>query len=124
MLNFHLSYAGQMVKFIQSISGVAQSMLSHMETSAIMDLLLKLISMDEYTEGAGVVDVSFMRKQDKCLDLLDLIYFILRHCVHYSLPLQWLDSEGLIELLISKLDPNLDSEVLILYYNIVPSSRM
>ncbi|CAG8472708.1 1665_t:CDS:10 [Paraglomus occultum] len=68
----------EMVKFIESIPGVVHSMLSHMETSAIMDLLLKLISMEEYTEGAGIVD--------------------------------WLDSEGLIESLVSKLDPNFDSE--------------
>jgi hypothetical protein len=47
-----------MVKFIQSIPNVIKKMLSHMDTSAIMDLLLKLISVEEYPEGAGVIDVS------------------------------------------------------------------
>jgi hypothetical protein len=47
-----------MVKFIQSIPNVVKKMLTHMETSAIMDLLLKLISVEEFPEGAGVIDVS------------------------------------------------------------------
>ncbi|CAJ0638767.1 12410_t:CDS:10 [Entrophospora sp. SA101] len=68
----------EMVKFIQSIPNVNQKFLTHMETSTITDLLLKLISVDEYPEGAGVID--------------------------------WLDSEGLIEALVSKLDPYLDSD--------------
>ncbi|CAG8596141.1 1259_t:CDS:10, partial [Dentiscutata heterogama] len=69
----------EMVKFIQSIPNVVKKMLNHMETSAIMDLLLKLISYEEYPEGAGVID--------------------------------WLNSEGLIEALISRLDPHLDPDV-------------
>ncbi|CAJ0896542.1 148_t:CDS:10, partial [Entrophospora sp. SA101] len=69
----------EMVKFIQSIPNVNQKFLTHMETSTITDLLLKLISVDEYPEGAGVID--------------------------------WLDSEGLIEALVSKLDPYLDSDI-------------
>lgn len=48
-----------MVKFIQSIPNVVKKMLNHMETSAIMDLLLKLISVEEYPEGAGIIDVVF-----------------------------------------------------------------
>ena len=47
-----------MVKFIQSIPNVVKKMLNHMETSAIVELLLKLISVEEYPEGAGVIDVS------------------------------------------------------------------
>ncbi|GET04782.1 SAPS-domain-containing protein [Rhizophagus clarus] len=69
----------EMVKFIQSIPNVIKKMLNHMDTSAIMDLLLKLISVEEYPEGAGVID--------------------------------WLNSEGLIEELISRLDPNIDPDV-------------
>ncbi|CAG8442666.1 6534_t:CDS:10 [Ambispora leptoticha] len=69
----------EMVKFIRSIPKVVNKLLTHMETSAIMDLLLKLISVEEYPEGAGVVD--------------------------------WLNSEGLIQSLISKLDPNLDPDI-------------
>ncbi|RIA90499.1 SIT4 phosphatase-associated protein [Glomus cerebriforme] len=69
----------EMVKFIQSIPNVVKKMLSHMDTSAIMDLMLKLISVEEYPEGAGVID--------------------------------WLNSEGLVEELISRLDPNLDPDV-------------
>ncbi|CAG8482913.1 23181_t:CDS:10 [Rhizophagus irregularis] len=69
----------EMVKFIQSIPNVIKKMLTHMDTSAIMDLLLKLISVEEYPEGAGVID--------------------------------WLNSEGLIEELISRLDPNIDPDV-------------
>ncbi|KAF0417991.1 SAPS-domain-containing protein [Gigaspora margarita] len=69
----------EMVKFIQSIPNVVKKMLNHMETSAIMDLLLKLISYEEYPEGNGVID--------------------------------WLNSEGLIEALISRLDPHLDPDI-------------
>ncbi|KAG9290880.1 hypothetical protein G9A89_011030 [Geosiphon pyriformis] len=69
----------EMVKFVQSIPNVVSKLLKHMETSAIMDLLLKLISVEEYPEGTGVIE--------------------------------WLNSEGLIQALISKLNPNLDSEI-------------
>ncbi|CAG8554022.1 7751_t:CDS:10, partial [Acaulospora colombiana] len=44
----------EMAKFIQSIPNVVKKMLNHMETPTIMDLLLKLISVEEYPEGAGV----------------------------------------------------------------------
>ncbi|CAI2165053.1 12776_t:CDS:10 [Funneliformis geosporum] len=69
----------EMVKFIQSIPNVVKKMLNHLENSAIVELLLKLISVEEYPEGAGVID--------------------------------WLNSEGLLDALISQLDPNVDPEV-------------
>ena len=47
-----------MVKFIKSIPNVIQKMLTHMDTSTIMDLLLKLISADESPDTVGVIDVS------------------------------------------------------------------
>ncbi|CAG8441877.1 11860_t:CDS:10 [Diversispora eburnea] len=57
---------------------MSEKMLNHMETSAIMDLLLKLISVEEYPEGAGIID--------------------------------WLNSEGLVEELISRLNPYLEPD--------------
>ncbi|CAG8565225.1 7450_t:CDS:10 [Funneliformis mosseae] len=78
----------EMVKFIQSIPNVVKKMLNHLETSAIVELLLKLISVEEYPEGAGVIDVSGKSYQ-----------------------IDWLNSEGLVDALISRLDPNFDPDV-------------
>lgn len=47
-----------MIPFIQSIPNVLQKILRHSDTSAIMDLLLKIISMERTDVGAGVVEVS------------------------------------------------------------------
>jgi SIT4-associating protein SAP185/190 len=48
-----------MIPFIKSIPNVVSKLLRHIETSAIMDLLLKIISMEKSDVAAGIVDVSF-----------------------------------------------------------------
>ena len=49
----------QMIPFIQSIPNIVPKLLRHIETSAIMDLLLKIISMEKTEPGAGIVEVYF-----------------------------------------------------------------
>lgn len=46
-----------MILFIQSIPNVMSKMLRHIETSAIMDLLLKMISIERSESGIGMIDV-------------------------------------------------------------------
>lgn len=47
-----------MIPFIKSIPDVLKKILRHSDTSAIMDLLLKIISMERTDVGAGVVEVN------------------------------------------------------------------
>lgn len=42
------------------VRSIVDLFLKHINTSAIMDLLLKLISMEEMPDGDGVVDVTFV----------------------------------------------------------------
>ena len=46
-----------MIQFLQSLDDVIATMLSHIDCAAVMDLLLKIISMEKSEGGAGVVDV-------------------------------------------------------------------
>ncbi|KAI7900933.1 SIT4 phosphatase-associated protein-domain-containing protein [Cokeromyces recurvatus] len=48
-------YPSELMTFIQSDSENLNKILSHLQTSAIMDLLLTLIRMEELPEGKGVV---------------------------------------------------------------------
>jgi SIT4-associating protein SAP185/190 len=47
----------EMIPFIQSIPHVLTKILRHSDTSAIMDLLLKIISMERTDVGSGIVEV-------------------------------------------------------------------
>lgn len=47
-----------MLNFIKSQPEVVPKLLLHMSTSSIMDLLLKIISMEESPEGKGTVQVN------------------------------------------------------------------
>lgn len=47
-----------MLHFIKSQPEVVPKLLLHMSTSSIMDLLLKIISMEESPEGKGTVQVN------------------------------------------------------------------
>lgn len=49
-----------MMAFIQSDANNLTKILGHLQTSAIMDLLLTLVRMEELPEGKGVVKVSFL----------------------------------------------------------------
>ncbi|RKP13482.1 SIT4 phosphatase-associated protein-domain-containing protein, partial [Piptocephalis cylindrospora] len=67
------------IAFIRSRPNLVQDhLLHHINTSAAMDLLLKIISLEELPEGAGTVE--------------------------------WLNDQGLMEALLSGLDPNKDPE--------------
>ena len=50
----------QMIPFIQSIPNIVPKLLRHIETSAIMDLLLKIISMEKSEPGSGIVEVMLL----------------------------------------------------------------
>ncbi|KAI9226638.1 MAG: SIT4 phosphatase-associated protein-domain-containing protein, partial [Piptocephalis tieghemiana] len=67
------------VSFIRSRPNLVQDhLLHHINTSAAMDLLLKIISLEELPEGAGIVE--------------------------------WLNDQGLMDALLSGLDPTKDPE--------------
>ncbi|ORX98993.1 SAPS-domain-containing protein [Basidiobolus meristosporus CBS 931.73] len=46
----------EMIAFIKSQPGAVDKFLLHLETPAIMDIVLKLISLDELPSGAGVIE--------------------------------------------------------------------
>ncbi|KAG0214778.1 hypothetical protein BGX28_001413 [Mortierella sp. GBA30] len=52
---FLMKKTGEMMHFIRSQPEVVPKLLLHMSTSSIMDLLLKIISMEESPEGKGTV---------------------------------------------------------------------
>jgi SIT4-associating protein SAP185/190 len=45
-----------MIPFIKSIPNIVPKLLRHIDTSAIMDLLLKIISMEKTEPGSGIVE--------------------------------------------------------------------
>ena len=47
-----------MISFLRAQEGIIPAFLHHIDCAAIMDLLLKIISMEKSEGGAGVVDVS------------------------------------------------------------------
>lgn len=53
----------EMMHFLQSFEGIIPIMLKHIDCAAIMDLLLKIISMEKSEGGAGVVDVCCYTKR-------------------------------------------------------------
>ncbi|SAM04452.1 hypothetical protein [Absidia glauca] len=68
----------EMLEFIESRPENLNKILDHLDSSAIMDLLLTLVRMEELPEGKGIV--------------------------------QWLSDGGLMDNLINRLDPSLDTE--------------
>ena len=48
----------EMLRFLRSLDGIIPAMLNHIDCAAVMDLLLKIISMEKSEGGSGVVDVS------------------------------------------------------------------
>lgn len=53
----------EMLNFLRSFEGIIPIMLKHIDCAAIMDLLLKIISMEKSEGGAGVVDVCLYTKR-------------------------------------------------------------
>jgi len=47
-----------MTAFIKKQDSILQKLLNHIGTSAIADLVLKLIAVEELPEGAGTIQVS------------------------------------------------------------------
>ena len=47
----------EMIHFLQSLEDIVPTILKHIDCAAIMDLLLKIISMEKSEGGTGVVDV-------------------------------------------------------------------
>ena len=47
-----------MIEFIKSIDGVVIKLLKHIKTTAVIDIIMKLISMDDISGSQGIVDVS------------------------------------------------------------------
>ena len=48
----------EMIQFLQSLDAIVPAMLNHIDCAAVMDLLLKIISMEKNEGGFGVIDVS------------------------------------------------------------------
>lgn len=71
-----------------------------------MDLLLTLVRVEELSEGKGIVQVNKLVKQ------------IERH-VNSHVAFQWLSDHGLLDSLIERLDPYLDSEVSIKMLSVI-----
>ncbi|KAG8530973.1 uncharacterized protein KY384_004330 [Bacidia gigantensis] len=61
----------RMVSFLQSLDFVIPAMLQHIDCAAIMDLLLKIISMEKSEGGFGVVD--WLQSQDVIPRLLSFL---------------------------------------------------
>ena len=51
----------EMLDFFKSLDNVIPEMLRHVDCPSIMDLLLKIISLERQEGGQGIVDVSFRR---------------------------------------------------------------
>ncbi|KAF9942243.1 hypothetical protein BGZ67_002576 [Mortierella alpina] len=66
---FLMKKTGDMLQFIQAQPDVVSKLLLHISTSSVMDLLLKIISMEESPEGRGTVQIHSVASQV----LLDII---------------------------------------------------
>lgn len=85
-----------MLDFIKSKPANLDMILSHLQSSAIMDLLLTLVRLEELPEAKGTVQVSFNR-------------YVYHKPTKSSL--KWLNDNGLLLNLINRLDPDLETEV-------------
>lgn len=54
---------GDMIRFFKSIPDVVPKMLQHVDCPMIMDLLLKIISVEKVEGGAGIVDVGRLSRR-------------------------------------------------------------
>lgn len=50
-----------MLAFIQSQPNIVERLLQHIETPSIVDLLVRIIQLDEQPGGVGVLEVSHIR---------------------------------------------------------------
>lgn len=63
-----------MMAFIQSDSENLNKILSHLHTSAIMDLLVTLVRMEELPEGKGVVQVNHLLKRRRIFRDIKMLF--------------------------------------------------
>lgn len=82
-----------MIAFLKTIDGVVQNMMKHVDCPMVMDLLLKLISLEKDNEGQGVVNVSPVSSKWTDLSLIP------------ATTTQWLQSQNLIPMLLSYITP-------------------
>lgn len=57
----------EMLEFFKSIDGAVKNMLQHVDSPMVMDLLLKIISLEKAEGGQGIVDVSSQHFQSRPL---------------------------------------------------------
>lgn len=67
----------QMLAFIQSQPSVVERLLRHIETPSFVDLLVRIIQMDEQPRGAGVLEVRFLSCHNLPNQRVLLISFLL-----------------------------------------------
>lgn len=76
----------EMLDFFKLLDNVVPDMLQHVDCPMIMDLLLKIISLEKAEGGQGIVDVSVLNA---------------RFTLHRLMSRQWLQSQNLIPILLS-----------------------
>ena len=57
----------EMLELFKSLDGAVKNMLQHVDSPMVMDLLLKIISLEKAEGGQGIVDVCSTRKTLKAL---------------------------------------------------------
>src|ERR1700722_18266573 len=82
------TFPRQMFAFIQSQPCIVERLLSHIETPSFVDLLVRIIQLDESPTGAGVLEVCLNPHKLACSDVS-----------------QWLSAENLMGRLIEMLSP-------------------
>ncbi len=79
----------EMVEFLKSIDNAIASMIKHVDCPMIMDLLLKIISLERIESGQGIVEVRQFffnlspRSDWENLDEADLVYQVAIHPRHH-----------------------------------------
>ena len=59
--------------FVKSLEGIIPAMLQHVDCPMVMDLLLKIISMEKAEGGQGIVDVGLLSFHDSNMSDIDLV---------------------------------------------------
>lgn len=73
-----------MLEFIQSQPQNLDKILNHLHSSAIMDLLLTLVRMEELPEGKGTVQVRAQRPGETYLVTTHPLCFVLFSTIYFS----------------------------------------
>lgn len=95
----------EMISFIMSLDGVVDEMLRHVDNPLVMDLLLKIISLDRVNGTLGVAEVS-----DDVLVIFGYLYTSFSFdLADFTRFLKWLHSHNLIPVLLSYLSPEFTS---------------